>query len=65
MRIALRDDETETWAEIEIGTGQVDDLVRLLQEAFADADDAQMRPDGDGEKFSPVGGHSRTLAQAS
>jgi len=49
VRIARCDDETETWAEIEIGNGQADDLVRLLQEAFADADEVQVRPpDRDG-----------------
>jgi hypothetical protein len=37
VRVAVNDDETGNWAEIEVGTGDIPDLVRLLEDACADA----------------------------
>ena len=37
VRIAVNDDETGNWAEIEVGTGDIPDFVRLLEDVCADA----------------------------
>jgi hypothetical protein len=37
IRVAVNDDATGSWAEIEIGTGQTPDLIRLLESAHAEA----------------------------
>ena len=37
VRVAVNDDETGNWAEIEIGTGDIPDLIRLLEDARANA----------------------------
>jgi hypothetical protein len=40
VRIALNDDATGSWAELELGTGDIGDVVRLLDSARAEAQDA-------------------------
>jgi hypothetical protein len=40
VRVAVNDDQTGDWAEIEVGTGDIPDLIRLLEDACADAQTA-------------------------
>ena len=44
--IAIRDDMTDEWSQITVGTGDVDDVVRLLNDAYREADEALNRPRG-------------------
>jgi hypothetical protein len=49
VRVAVNDDETGNWAEIEVGTGDIPELIRLLEDACADAQaalEAAMRDRG-------------------
>ena len=37
VRVAVRDDRTDSWADIELGTGEIADVIRLLEAAGAEA----------------------------
>jgi hypothetical protein len=43
VRVAVRDDRTDSWAETELGTGDTADVIRLLEAAGAEAQAALER----------------------